>query len=86
MNVANCICNRNCRDMILFARRSLTVRITIDSDISHCKPTICGLRCLAEMILELFSSGMTTDEILAYYEDLEPEGIFAALEYKPAEI
>lgn len=32
-----------------------------------------------EMILELLSSGMTTEEILADYEDLEREDILAAL-------
>jgi len=34
-----------------------------------------------ETILELLSSGMTLDEILADYEDLEKEDILAALDY-----
>jgi uncharacterized protein (DUF433 family) len=34
-----------------------------------------------ETILELLSSGMTTDEILADYEDLEREDILAVLAY-----
>ena len=33
------------------------------------------------MILELLSSGMTTEEILADYEDLEREDILAALAF-----
>jgi uncharacterized protein (DUF433 family) len=33
------------------------------------------------MLLELLSSGMTTQEILADYEDLEGEDLFAALAY-----
>jgi uncharacterized protein (DUF433 family) len=33
------------------------------------------------MILELLSSGMTTEEILADYEDLEREDILAALSF-----
>ena len=33
------------------------------------------------MILELLSSGMTYDEILADYEDLEHEDILAVLAY-----
>lgn len=60
---------------------NLTERITIKPDICHGKPTIRGLRYPVEMILELLSSGMTPDEILADYEDLEREDIFAALMY-----
>jgi uncharacterized protein (DUF433 family) len=60
---------------------NLTERITIDLEICHGKPTIRGLRYAVEMILELLSSGMTADEILADYEDLEPEDILAALSF-----
>lgn len=54
-------------------------RITIDPEICHGKPCIRGLRYPVEMILELLSSGMTADEILADYEDLERDDIRAAL-------
>ncbi|RIK77650.1 hypothetical protein DCC62_09075 [candidate division KSB1 bacterium] len=57
----------------------LDERITIDPDICHGKPCIRGLRYPVEMILELLSSGMTTDEILTDYEDLERDDIRAAL-------
>ncbi|MBI4596429.1 MAG: DUF433 domain-containing protein [Candidatus Tectomicrobia bacterium] len=60
---------------------SLIERITINPDICHGKPTIRGLRYPVEMILELLSSGMTTDEILADYEDLEKEDILAVLSF-----
>lgn len=60
---------------------SLTERITIDPEICHGKPTIRGLRYPVEMILELLSSGMTVDDILADYEDLEREDILAALDF-----
>ena len=60
---------------------NLTERITIKPDICHGKPTIRGLRYPVEMILELLSSGMTPEEILADYEDLEREDIFAALAF-----
>lgn len=60
---------------------NLTERITIDPDICHGKPCIRGLRYPVEMILELLSSGMTTDEVLADYEDLEQEDILAALSF-----
>jgi uncharacterized protein (DUF433 family) len=58
---------------------NLMERITTDPDICHGKPCIRGLRYPVEMILELLSSGMTTEEILADYEDLEREDILAAL-------
>lgn len=54
-------------------------RITIDPNICHGKPTIRGLRYPVETILEILSAGMTIEEILADYEDLEPEDILAAL-------
>ena len=60
---------------------NLTERITIDPEICHGKPTIRGLRYPVETILELLSSGMTTEEILADYEDLEREDILAALNF-----
>ena len=56
-------------------------RITIDPDDCHGKPTIRGLRYPVEMILELLSSGMTPEEIMADYEDLEREDILAALAF-----
>ena len=60
---------------------NLADRITIDPEICHGKPTIRGLRYPVESILELLSSGMSKDEILADYEDLEPDDILAVLDY-----
>ena len=60
---------------------NLNGRITVDSEICHSKPAIRGLRYPVTMILELLSAGMTTEEILADYEDLEREDILAALDY-----
>jgi len=59
----------------------ITERITIDPAICHGKPTIRGLRYPVETILELLSAGMTNEEILSDYEDLEREDILAALDY-----
>ena len=56
-------------------------RITIDPDICHGKPCIRGLRYPVEVFLELLSSGMTIDEILADYEDLVREDLLAVLAY-----
>jgi uncharacterized protein (DUF433 family) len=60
---------------------TLLDRITIAPDIAHGKPTIRGLRYPVETILELLSAGMTIDEILADYEDLEREDILAVLAF-----
>ncbi|MBL1178531.1 DUF433 domain-containing protein [Pantanalinema sp. GBBB05] len=58
---------------------NLLRRITHDPDICHGKPCIRGLRYPVEFILELLSSGMTSEEILADYDDLELDDILAAL-------
>lgn len=54
-------------------------RITIDAEICHGKPCIRGLRYPVESVLEWLSSGMTIDDILSDYEDLEREDVLAAL-------
>jgi uncharacterized protein (DUF433 family) len=59
----------------------LLTRITIDSDICHGKPCIRGLRYPVEIMLELLTSGMSMDEILADYDDLEREDLYAVLAY-----
>jgi uncharacterized protein (DUF433 family) len=59
----------------------LLSRITIDPALCHGKPCIRGLRYPVEMLLDLLSSGMTTDEILADYEDLEREDLLAAFAF-----
>ena len=56
-------------------------RITIDPSICHGKPCIRGLRYPVETLLELLSSGMTIDEILADYEDLERDDLLAVLAF-----
>ncbi len=60
---------------------NLAERITTDPDICHGKPCLRVLRYPVEMILELLRSGMTTEDILADYEDLEHEDIQAALSF-----
>ncbi|MEA2561283.1 MAG: hypothetical protein QOH06_2787 [Acidobacteriota bacterium] len=56
-------------------------RITINPEICHGKPTIRGLRYPVETILELLSSGMTIEEILADYEDLDRDDILGVLAF-----
>lgn len=57
----------------------LLQRITHHPDLCHGKPCIRGLRYPVEFILELLSSGMTTEEIFADYDDLELGDIHAVL-------
>ena len=56
-------------------------RITTDPSICHGKPCIRGLRYPVGMILELLSAGMTEQEILADYGDLEHEDILAVIAF-----
>ena len=58
---------------------SLIDRITIAPQICHGKPCMRGLRYPVEFLLELLSSGMTHDEILADYDDLERDDLLAVL-------
>jgi uncharacterized protein (DUF433 family) len=60
---------------------SETERITLDPAICHGKPCIRGLRYPVENLLELLAGGMSIEQILADYEDLEREDILAALSY-----
>lgn len=57
----------------------LLQRITLHQDICHGEPCVRGLRYPVEFILELLSSGMTIEEILVDYDDLEAEDIQAVL-------
>jgi len=59
----------------------LLQRITIDPQLCHGKPCIRGLRYPVEFLLELLASGMTHAEVLADYDDLEPEDLLAALTF-----
>ena len=59
----------------------LLSRITTDAAVCHGKPCVRGLRYPVEMLLDLLSSGMTHDDILADYEDLERDDLLAALAY-----
>lgn len=59
----------------------MNMRITIDPAICHGKPCIRGLRYPVENVLEWLASGMSMEEILADYEDLERDDILAVLSY-----
>ena len=56
-------------------------RITIDPAVCHGKPCIRGLRYPVETVLEWLASGMTPEDILTDYEDLQPGDIQAVPAY-----
>lgn len=58
---------------------NLLQRITMNPNVCFGKPTIRNLRYPIEMLLDLLSAGMTTEELLADYPDLEKEDIQACL-------
>lgn len=60
---------------------ALLARITVDPEICHGKPILRGLRYTVSWLLDLLGSGMSYDEILADYPDLERDDIQAVLVY-----
>lgn len=60
---------------------NLLSRITIDPAVCHGKPCIRGLRYPVEMLLELLSAGMTVEQILVDYPDLQRDDLLAALAF-----
>jgi uncharacterized protein (DUF433 family) len=58
---------------------NLLNRITVDPNICHGKPTIRKTRYSVALILELLSSGMTEQEIISDYPNIESEDIKACL-------
>lgn len=56
-------------------------RITIDPEICLGQPTIRGMRITVSVILKMVASGMTTEEILKTYPELEREDIVQAIKY-----
>jgi uncharacterized protein (DUF433 family) len=62
-------------------RVSRLERITSDPAVCHGQPTIRGRRYTVESILELLSAGMTVDDLLSDYPDLERDDVLATLEF-----
>ncbi len=66
---------------MLFHSNDPLSRITLNLEICHGKLTIRGLRYPVETMLELMGSGMSMDEILEDYPDLEKEDLLACSNY-----
>lgn len=60
---------------------ALINRITINPEICHGKPTVRNMRYPVELILDLLSSGMTSQEIIEDYPALETEDVQACLAF-----
>lgn len=58
---------------------TLLHRITLNPEICHGKPCIRNLRYPVEFLLELLSAGMTPEEILDDYDELEADDILASM-------
>jgi len=64
--------------------QELLRRITVNPAIFGGRPIIRGMRIKVENILGLLEQGVTPQEILEDYPDLEPEDIRACLAYARA--
>ena len=62
----------------------LLERITACPDIFGGKPIVRGMRISVELILSLLAQGVTHEELLDDYPDLEPEDILACSAYAHA--
>ncbi|MEM7509426.1 MAG: DUF433 domain-containing protein [Bacteroidota bacterium] len=58
---------------------SLLSRITMNPEVSFGKPTIRNMRYPVEIMLDLIGSGMSFEEILEDYPDLEREDLLACI-------
>ena len=58
-------------------KEDLLSRITLNPDILFGKPSIRNMRYAVAMILDLLAAGMTMEEVLEDYPDLEKEDILA---------
>ena len=56
-------------------------RIAIDPRVCHGKPCVRGLRYPVENVLQWLASGMSIEEILGDYADLERDDILAVLDF-----
>lgn len=56
-------------------------RITVNPNVMVGKPTIRGLRITVEQILKALAGGVTVEELLDDYPELEKEDIQASLIY-----
>ncbi|MDH4129799.1 MAG: DUF433 domain-containing protein [Spirochaetota bacterium] len=61
--------------------KDLLKRITVNPDVMVGKPTIRGLRITVEQILKSLAAGITSEELLEDYPELDFLDIKAVLQY-----
>ena len=62
-------------------KEDLLGRIIVNPEVMVGKPTIRGLRITVDQILKALAGGVTVEELLKDYPELEKEDIQAALMY-----
>jgi uncharacterized protein (DUF433 family) len=56
-------------------------RITVDPRVCGGQPCVRGLRIPVSLVLKHVASGQTTPDLVAEYEELEPEDVAACLRF-----
>ena len=59
-------------------------RITFSPDIMGGRACLRGMRITVSLVVNLVANGLSTDEIVREYPDLEPEDVRQALSYASA--
>ena len=59
-------------------------RVTFDPQVMGGRACIRGMRITVSLVVNLVANGMSPDEIIAEYPDLEPEDVRQALQYAAA--
>jgi uncharacterized protein (DUF433 family) len=62
-------------------KENLLERITVNSAVMVGKPTIRDMRITVEQILKALANGLTTEQLLEDYPDLEKDDVKACLFY-----
>lgn len=65
----------------MFDQNTLLTRIVINPKVMLGKPTIRGMRITVEQILKSLAAGVTEQELLVDYPDLEKEDLQAVFAY-----
>ena len=59
-------------------------RITFDSGVMSGRACIRGMRITVALVVNLVANGMSTEEIIREYPELEPEDVRQSLQYASA--
>lgn len=72
---------KNIRMQRIKKRLDFTERIEVNLKVAFGKPVIKGTRITVDFILNLFGQGITQEEILKEFPQLEKEDLLAVLKY-----